>query len=152
MLIDIKNLHFLKSVNGIIHIGAHECEERPIYLSNFDNLTDNDIVWIDAISEKVNGIKQSYPSIQIFNECISNTDNEVVKFNITNNYQSSSFLNLKEHLIEHPDIYNIKQIKIKTKTLKTFYNEKIEVFLSCYFPIQGLNCTHQQINDGTQMD
>jgi FkbM family methyltransferase len=123
MLIDIKNLHFLKSVNGIIHIGAHDCEERSIYLSNFGKLTDNDIVWIDALKSKVNSIKAENPTIRIFNECISNNDNESVIFNITNNYQSSSFLNLKEHLIEHPDIYNIKQIEMKTKTLKTFYNE-----------------------------
>lgn len=123
MIIDINKLRFCKSVNGVIHIGAHNCEERIIYLSYFNNLTDNDIVWIEAIHENVNYIKTNYPSIKIFNECISNTDNEIVTFNITNNSQSSSFLNLKEHLIEHPDVYNIKSIEIKTKTLKTFYDE-----------------------------
>ena len=123
MLIDISQLKFSKDVYGIIHIGAHECEERFKYLLNFHNITDNEIIWIDALSEKVNTIKKENPTIKIFNECISNTDNETVIFNVTNNLQSSSFLNLKEHLIEHPDIYEIEKIEMKTKTLKTFYNE-----------------------------
>lgn len=123
MLININDLKFHKDVYGIIHIGAHECEERFNYLLNFHNLTDNDIVWIDALSDKVEEIKRKYPSINIFNECISNADNQIIKFNITNNLQSSSLLNLKEHLLEHPNIYVIKEIEMKTKTLKTFYNE-----------------------------
>jgi FkbM family methyltransferase len=131
MLIDISYLKFTKNVYGIIHIGAHECEERFTYLNRF-NITDNEIIWIDALEDKVNAIKMSYSSIRIFNECISNTDNEDVIFKVTNNYQSSSILNLKDHLIEHPDIYEINKIEMKTKTLKTFYNEN--------------NFTHDQFN------
>lgn len=123
MLININNLNFFKDVYGIIHIGAHECEERNSYLMHFNNITDNDIVWIDALEEKVKKIKEKTSSIRIFNECISDKDNEIVTFNITNNFQSSSFLNLKEHLKEHPDIYTERQVQMKTKTLKTFYNE-----------------------------
>ena len=44
-------------------------------------------------------------------------------FYITNNLQSSSILKLKEHLLEHPDIYETERIEMKTKTLKTFYDE-----------------------------
>lgn len=123
MLIDIKNLNFIKNITGIIHIGAHECEERINYLLKFHNITDDDIIWIDALSEKVDTIKKNYPTIKIYNECISEQDNESIIFNVTNNYQSSSFLKLKEHLIEHPDIHKIKEIEMKTKTLKTFYRE-----------------------------
>ena len=123
MLIDISQLKFIKDVYGVIHIGAHDCEERMLYLSKFHNVTDNEIIWIDALKSKVDMIKTQTPNIRICNECISNTDNETVIFHITNNLQSSSFLKLKEHLIEHPDIYEIQQIEMKTKTLKTFYNE-----------------------------
>jgi FkbM family methyltransferase len=123
MLIDISQLKFTKDVYGIIHIGAHDCEERYKYLFKFNNITDNDIIWIDALKNKVDAIKSQHPEIRIFNECISNTDNETVIFNVTNNLQSSSFLKLKEHLIEHPDIYEIEKIEMKTKTLTTFYNE-----------------------------
>ena len=123
MLIDISQLKFTKEVNGVIHIGAHECEERMKYLLRFNNVTDNEIIWIDALQYKVNTIRLQNPNIRIFNECISNTDNEDVTFHVTNNLQSSSFLKLKEHLIEHPDIYEIDKIEMKTKSLKTFYNE-----------------------------
>lgn len=140
MLIDIFSLRFPKQVNGILHLGAHDCEERVKYLSRFNHTTDDDIVWIDALVDKVNSVKQRIPSVQIYNECISNVDNQTVSFNVTNNYQSSSFLKLKEHLIEHPDIYQISSIEMKTKTLKTFYHEnnfKYDKFNFFAFDIQG---------------
>jgi FkbM family methyltransferase len=140
MLIDIFSLKFPKQVKGILHLGAHECEERVKYLSKFNYITDDDIVWIDALIDKVNSVKQRIPSVQIYNECISNVDNQTVSFNVTNNYQSSSFLKLKEHLIEHPDIHQISSIEMKTKTLKTFYHEnnfKYDQFNFFAFDIQG---------------
>lgn len=120
MLIDIKNLPITRTVKGVIHIGAHECEERQSYVDNF-NITDNEIIWIDALKHKVIEIITMYPSIRIFNECISDTDGETIEFKITNNYQSSSILNLKEHLNKHPDIFEINRIQMKTKTIQTFY-------------------------------
>ena len=123
MLIDIKKLKFCKEVYGIIHIGAHECEERMIYLNRFNKVTDDEIIWIDALKNKVEFIKNNHPTIRIFNECISDVNDESITFKVTNNYQSSSILNLKEHLIEHPDIHEISKIEMKTKTLKTFYDE-----------------------------
>ena len=140
MLIDIFSLRFPKKVKGILHLGAHDCEERVKYLSRFNCITDDDIVWIDALIDKVNTIKQKNPSIKIYNECISNNDEQIVSFCVTNNYQSSSFLKLKEHLIEHPDIYQISSIEMKTKTLKTFYHEnnfKYNKFNFFAFDIQG---------------
>jgi len=123
MLIDIFQLKFIKDVNGIIHIGAHDCEERIKYLSRFNEVTDDDIIWIDALKHKVEEIQSKNSSIRIYNECIGDKDDESVIFKVTNNFQSSSFLSLKEHLIEHPDIHEIAQIEMKTKTLKTFYDE-----------------------------
>ena len=140
MLIDIFSLKFPKDVRGIVHLGAHNCEERIKYLTRFNNITDNDIIWIDALSDKVNSIKKQFASVRIFNECISNIDDQTVSFNITNNYQSSSLLKLKEHLIEHPEIYTISSIEMKTKTLKTFYKEqnfKSEQFNFFALDIQG---------------
>jgi FkbM family methyltransferase len=122
MLIELEDLNIKKKVKGIIHIGAHECEERNKYL-NFFNLNDNNIIWIEALPDKVNQIKNINPNILIFNECIYDKDNENIIFHITNNYQSSSILKLKNHLIEHPHVYEINQIPLKTKTLKTFYKE-----------------------------
>jgi len=123
MLIDIFSLRFIKEVKGILHLGAHECEERIKYLTRFNYITDDNIIWIDALKNKVELIQTTIPTIRIFNECISNLDDQLIFFKITNNYQSSSILNLKEHIIEHPDIHEISRIEMKTKTLKTFYND-----------------------------
>jgi len=123
MLINIFQLFFVKDVKGIIHIGAHECEERINYLMRFNNVSDDDIIWIDALKFKVDEIKNKNKTINIYNECISDIDNQNIIFKITNNNQSSSILELKEHLIEHPDIHEIGQIEMCTKTLKKFYQE-----------------------------
>lgn len=140
MLIDIFQLKFIKVVNGIIHIGAHDCEERIKYLSRFSEVTDDDIIWIDALKHKVDEIQAKNSSIRIYNECIGDNDDESVIFKVTNNFQSSSFLSLKEHLIEHPDIHEIAQIEMKTKTLKTFYDEnnlKYDKYNFMVLDIQG---------------
>ena len=122
MLIPLSYLPITKPVHGIIHIGAHECEERNDYIVKY-NLNDNQIIWIDALPDKVNMMKNQIPSIKIYNECISNTDGEKISFMITNNGQSSSMLNFKTHAIEHPHVIEIARLDMKTKTLKTFYEE-----------------------------
>lgn len=122
MLIDFNRLPISKPVRGVIHIGAHECEERSEYLSHF-GLNDTKIVWIDAINVKVEKMKGKNPNLMIFNECISNKDNEVVSFMVANNYESSSMLNFKTHSTEHPQVKEVARLTLKTKTLKTFYAE-----------------------------
>ena len=122
MRISIPELNIIKPIKGIIHLGAHECEERNDYINNF-NLDDSKILWFDALPYKVNSIKQHNPSIQIYNLCLSNEDDKDVSFMVTNNFQSSSMLNLKTHLQEHPDVYEIGRIELKTKTLNSFFKE-----------------------------
>lgn len=122
MLIPIQNLNISKPVKGVIHIGAHECEERILYLQNF-GLNDSNIIWVDALPNKVIEIKNKYPSIKIFNECISSTDGEIVSFMITNNFQSSSMLNFKTHSIEHPWVIETQRLTLKTKTLNSIFEE-----------------------------
>jgi len=62
-------------------------------------------------------------NIKIIEVCISDVDDETITFNITNNYQSSSILNLKDHLVEHPWVYVTNTISLKTKTVKTIYDQ-----------------------------
>jgi FkbM family methyltransferase len=122
MLINFEKLPITKNIRGIIHIGAHECEERMGYIKHF-GINDNNTIWIDAIKTIVEKMKSTIPNLRIFNECISNTDNNIVSFMVTNNYQSSSMLNLKTHKKEHPHIHEIDRLLISTKTIQTFYKE-----------------------------
>jgi FkbM family methyltransferase len=122
MLIQLSDLHLPKKVTGVIHIGAHECEERDGYMKNF-NIGDDKTIWIEAIKAKVDLMKTIYPSVNILNYCISNVDNEEVEFMITNNFQSSSMLNFKTHAQEHPHVKEMNRIKMHTKTLNTIFKE-----------------------------
>lgn len=123
MLISIHEIKpFIKNIKGIIHIGAHECEERGAYINEL-NIGDNKTLWFEANGMKVQEMKQKIPSVQIFQLCLSDEDNKDVVFKVTNNYQSSSMLNLKTHLIHHPHIHTIQEIHLKTKKMSTFINE-----------------------------
>jgi FkbM family methyltransferase len=88
-------------IKGILHIGAHECEE----ITDYEKYTQRDkILWVEAISEKVKFNKEKYDKILIENAVVS--DNiQKIKFNISNNGQSSSMLELGTHQIHHPHIY-----------------------------------------------
>jgi hypothetical protein len=72
----------------------------------------------------------------VYNEAVSDRV-EDVEFKITNNNASSSILELKDHLFEHPDIDVVRRINVATTTLDSIVNKhKIQAnFLS--MDIQG---------------
>ena len=105
-------------VSGILHLGAHECEEKDFYLKL--GVTPQSIYWIDAIPQKVDICKQrGIPNV--FCAVITDKDNQDITFNLANNGQSSSVLPLKTHLQAHPDIHYVGEIKSKTSTLDSFF-------------------------------
>jgi len=106
---------------GILHIGAHECEERQLYHSIGFN--DDTTLWIEAINELVIMIKSKISNINIIQSVISDTDDEDVNFMITNNVQSSSIFNLKTHLTEHPHVFETQRRMLKTTTLNSLYDK-----------------------------
>lgn len=122
MLIPFQYLAISKPIKGVIHVGAHECEERDGYI-NYFKLNDANVVWVEAIPEKADAAKKRNPGIILFNHCVSDKDDQEVNFMVTNNYQSSSMLNFKTHSIEHPDVVETNRIKLKTKTLNTIFKE-----------------------------
>ena len=117
MLINIIKLNrkYNLKIKGMLHIGAHECEELRDYLK----LKIKNVVWIEAMKDKVNFIKNKYPNLQIINAVISDKDDEKVTFNITNNGQSSSILELGTHKQEHPHIFVTKKEEYTTQKLST---------------------------------
>jgi len=107
---------------GIIHIGAHLMEEREDYISHgLDNT-----IWIEANPnvykniEFVNGVSYSEMA---FNYAISDSDNQVLSLNVTNNGQSSSILELDKHKIHHPHIYVTETIEVSSKRADTLFKE-----------------------------
>ena len=104
------NIHF----KGILHVGAHECEEikdYEIYLPR------NQILWIEALPGKVEFSKNKYPNVLIENAVVSDII-ETVRFNVSNNGQSSSILDFGLHSTFHPQVHYVTCFEVKTKLLK----------------------------------
>ena len=125
MLINIKELiaKYNIKVTGVLHIGAHNCEELDDYLSS--NININNIFWIEAISMLVEKNKFNNPLINIYQAVIYSEDNKEIEFNITNcdgdinNLQSSSILEFGSHEKNHPQVKVVKKIKMKTSRMDT---------------------------------
>lgn len=116
MLISLHELVNKYNINfkGILHVGAHECEE----INDYENYLSRDkILWVEAMNDKVEFSKVKYPGINIEQAVISDKI-ETVKFNISNNGQSSSILDFGLHSIHHPDVVFVNSIKMNTKLLK----------------------------------
>ena len=117
---DILNDHKI-NVKGVLHIGAHKCEEMPFYC-NILNILPTQIIWIDAIQHEVN--LSTYKGIpNVFCNVISDTDNESVVFYKTNNVQSSSILELGTHRQEHPDVFVVETTQMNTITIDSFFSK-----------------------------
>lgn len=108
------------NIKGALHVGAHDCEELPFYRNM--GLTELDVVWIDAIPEKVQqgkarGIQNLYQAV------ITDKDEEKVNFKVTNNVQSSSVLDFGTHAIHHSHVHFVGSIELETSTIKTFFEK-----------------------------
>jgi FkbM family methyltransferase len=112
------NLHLLKlkyniQFKGILHVGAHECEELndyEIYLSR------DKILWIEGIQSKVEYVKYKYDNLLIENAIVSDKE-EYIQFYVSNNYQSSSIFELGKHTELHPHIHYTDNYLVHTKKL-----------------------------------
>lgn len=122
MLIPTVFRDFIECVprKGVLHIGAHECEELGLYYSI--GLRDDRILWIEALPEIVDKMKASNSAVNIIQAVISDVDNSQVNFMVTNNVQSSSIFNLKTHLQEHPHVFEKERRKMTTVTLNTLFD------------------------------
>jgi FkbM family methyltransferase len=103
-------------IRGILHIGAHMCEELDTY-SRW-NLSPNNIVWVDAnerliARNKARGIPNLYYAVM---DEVSRTS----EFKITNNGESSSLLELGTHAKDYPGVVVVETRKVQTTSLPEF--------------------------------
>ena len=131
MLIPLELLvqRFNLNIAGILHIGAHECEELNSYLKV--GIKNENIYWIEAMEDKVNLMKKE-KKVQIYQALIDIEDDKEVKFNITNNGQSSSILEFGSHKAHHPHVKMVDSKQLKTTRLDTFIKKN-------KIPIEKLN-------------
>ena len=111
-------------LKGILHVGAHECEELPLYETYLQR---NQIVWIDALPDKVQFSRNAYPGVQIIEAAVSNEEKEVT-FHRANNGQSSSILELGTHLTHYPYIHYVDHFNVTTKRIDQLLQENYPDF------------------------
>lgn len=122
-------------LKGILHIGAHLCEETVKYDSY---LSRNNVVWVEANIYKVNESKKRYPDILIEHAVVSDV-RECVKFNISNNGESSSFLELGTHKNYYPGIEYIDHFFAETIPITDIIEKYPEIpFNFVNLDIQGV--------------
>lgn len=116
-----------KKIFGVIHVGGHTGEEIPEYVNRN---------WNVVIFEPQ---KDCYDKILIndnvkkYNIALGAKE-DIVKLNISSNKESSSILNPKLHLLEHPHITFNEIVEVPQKTLDS-YNFKEYNFMN--LDVQG---------------
>lgn len=120
-------------IKGILHVGAHECEELCDYLNYVSN---DKILWVEALPGKVDFCKNKYPNVLIENAIVSDVE-ETVRFNVSNNGQSSSILDFGLHSTFHPHVKYVTCFEGETKLLKNIISKYDIEFNFLNFDIQG---------------
>src|SRR5665648_54622 len=109
MLISLDEIvrDFQVKLRGIVHIGAHKCEELEMYLKH--GVSKSRILWIEAQLSLVSQMRQQDPDSRIYHAVVSDKDGQSVEFIVTNNGQSSSILELQEHKSYYPSIVEVSR-------------------------------------------
>ena len=144
MLIPLEALaqHFKLHLRGVLHIGAHECEEQAVYLRH--NVDNSNIYWIEAMEDKVKLMKEKNKDLNIYQAVIDVEDDKEISFNVADNGQSSSILEFGTHAVHHPHVKMIGKKQLKTTRVDTLIkNNKI--------PIEKLNFLNLDIQ-GKELD
>lgn len=107
---------------GIIHIGAHELEER----SSYEKHGLHNTIWIEAnpkLTEKVKNNFKLNETERLFNFAAVETKQREVSLNITNSDQSSSLLQLGTHKEYYPGIRVTETIQVPAMRMDKFIEE-----------------------------
>jgi FkbM family methyltransferase len=135
MLISLTDLVAKHNINfkGILHVGAHECEELAVYEQYIPR---NKILWVEALPGKVSLCKKKYPNVLIENAIVSDVVEHVV-FKVSNNGQSSSIFDFGLHSQYHPEVHCIANVNGTTTPLKSILPKYDISYNFLNFDIQG---------------
>lgn len=125
-------------VTGVLHVGAHECEEGSFYTSDLQ-VPEENLLWVEAIQAKVDEAKKKGIK-HIYQYLVSDQDDKMLSFHITNNVQSSSILQFGTHGTHYPHIKNISTMSLESKTVDYIirtHRNNTTVYNFWNFDIQG---------------
>lgn len=116
MLIPFKDLRrkFRIRVTGVLHLGAHLGEEAADY-----NVLTNNVTWVEANPELMNALSVNVMPFghRVLCACVSDEAGKEVTFHVTNNFMSSSLLDLGTHKKSSPDVHYTHDLKLVTTTV-----------------------------------
>lgn len=110
-------------INGIIHVGAHECEELETYVE--DRV--RKVLWIEANPDKYTQVQEKISAVPgMDSACFAagNVDGETKRLSIANNGQSSSLLRLGTHSYHHPSVQFIAEKEVTVRRIDEYLEEK----------------------------
>jgi len=124
-------------ITGVLHVGAHECEELSFYKTL--GIASENVYWIDAMENKVQEAKaRGIPNV--FQAVVSDKEGDTVTFNITNNVQSSSILEFGTHAKNYTWCVVTDKKTLTTTRLENFVqrnNVPMQTLNLWNFDIQG---------------
>jgi FkbM family methyltransferase len=107
---------FLRHAKGVIHVGAHEGQERDIYARH--NLN---VLWIEPLPDVFRKLQENIsgtPRQTAENCLITDGDDKEYVFHVASNWgASSSIFELGDHSEIWPDIHYVDHLKMKSITL-----------------------------------
>jgi FkbM family methyltransferase len=100
-------------ITGIVHCGAHLGEEAEAYSKYTDT-----VLWIEGNPELIPQLRQNVAAYHHSVVCsLVGAEPGEVEFNVSNNGQSSSVLELGTHLDKHPDVHYIGARTLPMRTI-----------------------------------
>lgn len=124
-------------ITGVLHVGAHECEELEFYTTL--GVESRNVYWVDAMDNKVQEAKaRGIPNV--FQAVVSDKEDDTVTFNVTNNVQSSSILEFGTHAKNYTWCVVTEKKTMTTTRLINFVqrnNVPIQTLNLWNFDIQG---------------
>lgn len=108
---------------GVLHVGAHIGQEAVQY----DAMGTKHVIWVEADPHTYNTLKRRvrrYVDHKFY--CFAAYDEDALEldFNVTNNGQSSSLLEMGTHLLHHKKIRVTEKKRVKTRRIDSFLIEE----------------------------
>ncbi|HVY64270.1 MAG TPA: FkbM family methyltransferase [Gammaproteobacteria bacterium] len=107
---------FLRSVRGVIHVGANVGQERELYARY-----GLDVLWIEPIPEVFVTLRanlEGFPRQRAVQALVTDRDGHAYEFHVASNAgESSSILELKQHRDVWPKVAFTRSINLRSVTL-----------------------------------
>lgn len=107
---------FLRSVRGVVHVGANVGQERDLYRRH-----GLEVLWVEPIPDVCAELRRNiegYPRQRALENLVTDRDDVEYEFHVANNRgESSSILELKEHKTVWPKVAFTTTIKLRSLTL-----------------------------------